>query len=64
MGCSHADWCCLDSTGGSGGILLMWDRRVVERIEEYVGKYLTVVYLKNDEDQYTWAFVGGLWTKR
>jgi hypothetical protein len=37
---------------------------VVERIEEYVGKYLTVVYLKNDEDQYTWAFVGGLWTKR
>jgi hypothetical protein len=28
-GCSHVDWCCLDFSGVSGGVLLMWDRRVL-----------------------------------
>jgi hypothetical protein len=27
------DWCCLDSKGASGGILLTWDKRVVEKVE-------------------------------
>lgn len=29
LGCNHVDWCPFDSRGASGGILLMWDRRVV-----------------------------------
>jgi hypothetical protein len=29
----HVDWCCLDSRGALGGILIMWDTRVVEKIE-------------------------------
>jgi hypothetical protein len=28
------------SRGALGGILLMWDRRVVEKIEEYVERYV------------------------
>jgi hypothetical protein len=28
-GCSHVDWVYLGSKGASGGMLLMWDRRVV-----------------------------------
>ena len=35
--CPYLDWLYLGSKGVSGGILLMWDRRVVEKIEEAVG---------------------------
>jgi hypothetical protein len=31
------DMCCLDSRGASNGILIMWETRVVEKIEECVG---------------------------
>jgi hypothetical protein len=27
----HVDWCYLGAQGASGGILIMWDRRVVEK---------------------------------
>ena len=30
------DW-CLDSKVALGGVLIIWDRKVVENIEEYVG---------------------------
>jgi hypothetical protein len=45
--------CCLDSIGVSGGILIMWDRRVVEKIDECVGEFTRVVSLKNVEDHFT-----------
>ncbi|XP_059428513.1 uncharacterized protein LOC132162272 [Corylus avellana] len=32
-GCSYADWCYVASRRALGGILLMWDRRVVMKIE-------------------------------
>jgi hypothetical protein len=32
-GCQHVDWCYMGSSGASGGVLLMCDRRVVEKIE-------------------------------
>lgn len=35
---------------------------MVERIEEYVGKYSIAVSFKTVEDQFTWALVRGLWT--
>jgi hypothetical protein len=41
------DWCYLGSSGASGGILLMWDRRVVEKIEECVGRYVVACSFKN-----------------
>jgi hypothetical protein len=31
-GCIHVDWLYLGSRGASRGILLMWDRRVVEKL--------------------------------
>ena len=33
-GCSKVGWAYLASLGASGGVLLMWDKRVVEAIEE------------------------------
>ena len=31
------DWLYLGFVGASGGVLLMWDNRVVEKLEEAVG---------------------------
>ena len=38
-GCLHVDWLYLGSIGASGAVLVMWDRRIVEKIEEAVGRY-------------------------
>ncbi len=35
-GCQYVDWCYLGSRGVFGEILLMWNWRVVEKIEECV----------------------------
>ena len=32
-------WCYSPSRGSSGGILVMWDRRVLEKIEECWGVF-------------------------
>ena len=41
--CPYIDRLYLGSKGASGGILLMWDRRVVEKIEEAVGIFRLLV---------------------
>jgi hypothetical protein len=38
-GSQYVDWCCIDSRAASGGILLMWDRRVVANIDERVEEF-------------------------
>ncbi|KAG6651554.1 hypothetical protein CIPAW_06G120200 [Carya illinoinensis] len=38
-GCPYVDWVYLASNGASGGILVMWDKRVVEKMEDFVGEY-------------------------
>lgn len=48
----------LPSSGASSGILLLWDKRVVETIEVYVGEYVVTCSFKNIADDFTWAFVG------
>jgi hypothetical protein len=57
-GCLFADWCYLPSRGAAGGILLMWDRRVVEKVEVYVGEFVVACSFKNVVDAFSWAFAG------
>jgi hypothetical protein len=57
-GCHHVDWCCLDSRGALGGILITWNRRVVEKIDECVGEFSLAISFRNIEDYSTWAFAG------
>ena len=38
-GCQHVDWVYLGSIGALGGILVMWDRRAVEKLDEAVGQF-------------------------
>jgi hypothetical protein len=56
--CNYVDWVCLDSSGASGGILILWDKRVVEKIEKCIGVYSLAVKFKNIEDDSIWAFAG------
>uniref|UniRef100_A0A2N9HJW1 Reverse transcriptase domain-containing protein n=1 Tax=Fagus sylvatica TaxID=28930 RepID=A0A2N9HJW1_FAGSY len=42
----------------SGGILIMWDRRVVEKMDSAVGQYSISCKFRNVLDQTDWAFSG------
>lgn len=44
--------------GQRGGVLLMWDSRVVERIDEEFGSFSVSCLFKNVEDGLLWAFTG------
>jgi hypothetical protein len=57
-GCNHVDWCCLDSSGASGGILIMWDKRVVEKVDVCLGDFTLAVSFGNVVDRFVWAFAG------
>ena len=56
--CLDIDWLYLGFKGASGGILFMWDRRVVEKIEEAVGFFSISCRFKNINNQFEWAFTG------
>lgn len=43
-GCQHVDGCYLTSRAASGRILLIWDRRVVEKIKECWGVYCCLLF--------------------
>jgi hypothetical protein len=36
----------------------MWDRRVVEKVEECIGRYTVACSLRNTGDNVVWAFGG------
>jgi hypothetical protein len=57
-GCPYVDWCHVDSRGASGGILLMWDRRVVDKIDCCLGSFVVACHFRNVEDGLVWAFAG------
>ena len=56
--CHYVDWVFLGSIGASGGIVLMWDKRVVEKVEDAVGSFSVSCKFKNVEDQNVWMFTG------
>jgi hypothetical protein len=57
-GCHHVDWCYMGASGASGGILIMWDRRVVEKVDECMRWYILAISLRNVDDNFLWAFGG------
>jgi hypothetical protein len=46
----------LGSRGASSGILLMWDRWVVMKIEDCMGKFSVVCSFRSAIDNVEWAF--------
>ncbi|XP_059451141.1 uncharacterized protein LOC132181936 [Corylus avellana] len=57
-GGQHVGWKYKGSNGLSGGMLMMWDRRVVECKEECVGLFTLACSFQNVEDRWVWAFGG------
>jgi hypothetical protein len=45
----------LDAIGASGGIILLWDNRVVEKVEEAVGSHLSCKF-REVSSGFEWAF--------
>jgi hypothetical protein len=56
--CRYVDWINLDSVGASGGIILMWDKRVVERTDEAVGRFSLSVRFREIASGFEWAYSG------
>jgi hypothetical protein len=57
-GCAQVDWCSLGAQGASGCILIMWDRRVAERVDEWVGCFTIACSFRSICDGFNWAFAG------
>jgi exonuclease III len=53
-GCPHLDWLSLGSNGALGGILLMWNKRVLEKLQDIS---LSCKF-RNVLDQFEWIFTG------
>jgi hypothetical protein len=54
--CPYVERCHVASHGASGGILLMWDHRVVSKIEVCLGGSVAACSFKNVDDGLVWAF--------
>ena len=54
----HVDWVCHNSIEASGGIILMWDTRVVEKLEDAVGLFSISCKFREVVSSFTWAFSG------
>jgi hypothetical protein len=46
------------SIGALGGMLLMWDRRVVTKVDACLGNFVAASSYRNVEDGLEWAFPG------
>jgi hypothetical protein len=53
---NHVDWLCLGSRRVSEGILVMWDRQVVEKIEECVGRFVVACSFIYIVENFEWAW--------
>ena len=53
-----SEWVFVDATGSAGGILLMWDKRIVEASETVCGIFTASCSFRNVEDGFRWIFTG------
>lgn len=54
----HVRWVLLVLNVASGGIIVMWDKRVGELIQEYMELYLVACHFKNVDNGFKWVFAG------
>ena len=56
--CPYVDWVALDADQTAGGILVMWDRRVLEKLEVMMGFFSVSVRWQGVGDGFIWACSG------
>ena len=52
------NWTSMDAKGATGGLLLFWDNRVLEKLEVESGGYSISVCFRYRADGFTWIFSG------
>ncbi|KAL4594153.1 hypothetical protein ACB092_12G000700 [Castanea dentata] len=57
-GSHFVDWVALDAIHTTGGVLLIWDKQVYEKIECVVGCISVSIVLKGVEDGFVWICMG------
>ena len=55
------DWVALSSDSVVGGILIFWEKRVLELLEVEIDEFSLPCKFKNDVDGLTWVFTGGVY---
>ena len=53
--CPYVDWVALDADQTAGGVLMMWDRRALEKLEVMVCQFFVSVRWQGLEDGFIWA---------
>ena len=54
-GIPFLDWVVLDAVNTAGGVLLVWDKRVFEKVDCVVGRFSVNVLFKGVADDFVWA---------
>ena len=49
------DWVVLDAVNTAGRVLLVWDKRVFEKVDCAIGMFSINVLLKGVADDFVWA---------
>ena len=57
-GSPFLDWVVLDAINTVGGVLLVWDKRVFEKVNCTVGRFSVNVLFKGVVDDFVWACLG------
>ena len=52
------NWASVDARGTAGGLLLLWDNRILENLEVERGGYSISIRFRNCVDGFTWIFSG------
>ena len=53
-----SEWVAVDASGSAGGILLIWDKRILEVNETVCGSFTASCSFRNVEDGFHWIFTG------
>ncbi|KAG6664925.1 hypothetical protein CIPAW_02G126700 [Carya illinoinensis] len=56
--CQCVGWIELVSKEASGGIIIMWNRRLEEMVDHYVGEFMVACRFKCVDDRFEWALAG------
>ncbi len=57
-GIMHVGWEVLDAFHTAGGIILMWDKRAVEKIDGFIGEFSVSCQWRSLEDGFVWSGSG------
>ena len=62
-GCPYVDWAILEADRTASGIFIMWDKRVLDKVEVLVGTFSVSVKWQRGRGRFYVGMFRGLWPK-